>query len=156
MSNGDQFVTKFIVFQLGDESYGVPVDQVLSIERLETITRVPGTPSFIKGVINLRGVITPIIDLRKRFGFEKISDTESTRIVIVKVEELEVGLIVDAANDVVDIAKDQIESTPEIVNRVKAEYVEGVAKMDKRLLVMLNLTKVLNASEIEDIKRLEV
>lgn len=94
---------KVIVFRLKDEEYGVDVNQVKSIEKLEHITRVPRTPAFVKGVINLRGVVTPIIDLRNRFSLEETAYTESTRIIIVAVGELEVGLIVDAANDVIDI-----------------------------------------------------
>lgn len=157
MSNSNQITDlKVIVFLLKDEAYGVPVDQVLSIEKLEKITRVPGTPSFIKGVINLRGVITPIIDLRNRFGFVDDSNTDNTRIIVVKVDEIEVGLIVDSANDVIDISSDQIEATPEIVNNVKADYIRGVAKLESQLLILLNLDKVLNNQEINDIKTIEV
>lgn len=156
MSNQKQTLDlKVIVFQLKDEFYGVPVDQVLSIERLETITRVPGTPDFIKGVINLRGIITPIIDLRKRFGFDVEADTENTRIIVVKINEVEAGLIVDAANDVIDISSEQIESTPDIVNNIKADYIRGVAKLEKQLLILLNLHKVLNTQEIDDLKTIE-
>lgn len=111
---------KVIVFRLKDEEYGVEVGQVKSIERLEHITRVPNTPDFVKGVINLRGVVTPIIDLRKRFDFEELDFTESTRIIVVTVQDKEVGLIVDAANDVIDIPSDSIEPPPQVVGGVDA------------------------------------
>lgn len=146
---------KVIVFQLKDEEYGVEVEQVRSIERLQHITRVPGTPQFVKGVINLRGVVTPIIDLRNRFDIEVIEDTESTRIIIVAVGEMEVGLIVDAANDVVDIPLSAIEPPPHVVGGIEADYLRGVAKLDKRLLILLNLDKVLNPKELEELKMIE-
>lgn len=147
---------KVIVFRLHDEEYGVEVSQVRSIERLEYITRVPRTPKFVKGVINLRGIVTPIIALRSRFGLEEIDYTESTRIIIVAVGELEVGLIVDSANDVIDIPTDVIEPPPEVVGGVEAAYLRGVAKLEKRLLILLNLDKVLNNEEIKQLDSLEV
>jgi len=147
---------KVIVFQLKDEEYGVEVSQVKSIEKLEHITRVPRTPKFVKGVINLRGVVTPIIDLRTRFGLEEGEYTESTRIIIVAVGELEVGLIVDAANDVIDIPVNAVEPPPEVVGGVEAAYLRGVAKLENRLLVMLNLDKVLSTEELKQLDALEV
>lgn len=147
---------KVIVFQLKDEEYGIPVQQVQSIERLMHITRVPKVARFVKGVMNLRGVVTPIIDLRTRFGIEPIDYSESTRIIIVGVGEMEVGLIVDAANDVIDIPDGSIEPPPEVVGTVEVEYLNGVAKLEKRLLILLNLDKVLNSEEIKDLKTIEV
>jgi purine-binding chemotaxis protein CheW len=134
---------KVIVFQLQDEEYGIPVQQVRSIEKFQHITRVPRTAAYIKGVINLRGVVTPIIDLRKRFGLEELSYTESTRMIIVSMNDMEVGFIVDAANDVIDIHQDIIEPALEVVDSVKVEYIQGVAKLDKRLIVMIDLEEVL-------------
>ncbi|HZG15101.1 MAG TPA: chemotaxis protein CheW [Candidatus Bathyarchaeia archaeon] len=147
---------KVIVFRLQDEEYGVEVNQVLSIEKLDHITRVPRTPAFVKGVINLRGVVTPIIDLRSRFGLDEASYTETTRVIIVAVNELEVGLIVDAANDVIDIPVNAIEPAPEVVGGVEAVYLRGVAKLEKRLLILLNLDKVLNTEEMKQLDTLEV
>ncbi len=144
---------KVIVFRLDTEEYGVDVQQVKSIERMEHITRVPNTPNFVKGVINLRGVIIPIIDLRSRFGIEENVYGESTRIIIVHVEEMEVGLIVDAANDVIDISEGQIEPPPKVVGGVEAVYLRGVAKLPERLLIMLNLDKVLNSEEMKQIAK---
>ncbi|MDI3327197.1 MAG: chemotaxis protein CheW [Alicyclobacillaceae bacterium] len=139
---------KVIVFQLGSEEYGVEVHQVLSIERMQKITRVPRTPAFVKGVINLRGVVTPVIDLRARFGLPEVEYTEDTRIVVVSVNDMEVGLIVDAANDVIDVPVNRIDPPPAVVGGVKADYLRGVAKLDDRLLVLLNLDRVLNAQEV--------
>lgn len=146
---------KVIVFRLQDEEYGVDVSQVLSIERMEHITRVPKTAEFVKGVINLRGVVTPIIDLRSRFGLEATPYTDSTRIIIVSVEGVDVGLIVDSANDVLDIPVDAIEPPPEVVGGVEATYLHGVAKLEKRLLILLNLNKVLSAEEVKQLDTIE-
>jgi len=147
---------KVIVFKLGSEEYGIEVDKVQTIERMMPITRVPKTFSFVKGVINLRGVVIPVIDLRGRFALPETEYTDQTRIVIVGVEDMQVGFIVDSANDVIDIKRDAIDSPPEVVGGVKARYLRGVAKLeDARLLIMLNLNEVLNKSEIVQLESIE-
>ena len=146
---------KVIVFQLKNEEYAVSVDQVGSIERLQSITRVPQTADFVKGVINLRGVVTPIIDLRVRFGIEETDYTDSTRIIIVYLDQLEVGLIVDVANDVIDIPENAIEPPPEVVGTVDVGYIAGVAKLDNPLLLILDLQKVLTHEEVKELKKVE-
>ncbi|MGP4107005.1 chemotaxis protein CheW [Virgibacillus sp. L01] len=146
---------KVIIFQLNYEEYAVSVQQVGSIERIEPITRVPQTADFVKGVINLRGVVTPIIDLRIRFGLKETEFTESSRIIIVYLDDMEVGLIVDAANDVIDIPENAIEPAPEVIGSVDVDYIDGVAKLDNRLLILLNLQKVLTKEEITELKSVE-
>lgn len=144
---------KVIVFALGQEEYGVEVESVKTIERLLPITRVPQTLKFIKGVINLRGVVVPVIDLKGRFGLPMTEYTEQTRIIIVQVADTEVGFIVDSANDVIDIPSDSIESPPEVIGGVKSRYLRGVAKFGSdRLLIMLNLSEVLKKSEINQLQ----
>ncbi|MBM6618423.1 chemotaxis protein CheW [Bacillus suaedaesalsae] len=142
---------KVIVFQLADEEYGIPVQQVQSIEKVLHITRVPGTAKYVKGVINLRGVVTPIIDLRVRFGLDELPFNDSTRVIIVSLETMDVGLIVDAANDVIDLQSESIEPAPEVIGTVEADYLNGVAKLDRRLLVLLKLEKVLSVKELTEI-----
>ncbi|QGQ46835.1 chemotaxis protein CheW [Metabacillus sediminilitoris] len=138
---------KFIVFQLQDEEYGIPVHQVRSIEKVQYITRVPRTAPYIKGVINLRGVVTPIVDLRSRFGLEEQVNLDSLRIIIVSKDEMDVGFIVDAANDVIDIPLNIIEPAPEVVGAVQVDFIKGVAKLDKRLIVMIDLEEVLKVEK---------
>lgn len=154
MAENEQII-KAVIFQLKDEEYGVDVHQVQSIERMIHITRVPKMPDFVKGVINLRGVVTPIIDLKERFSIETSDYTESTRIIIVQVDDKEVGLIVDSANDVIDIPTEKIEQPPEVVGKIESDYIRGVAKLDDRLLILLNLNKVLNAEELAAIADIE-
>ncbi|OXS78570.1 chemotaxis protein CheW [Domibacillus enclensis] len=144
MSEVTASAVKVIAFQLVDKEYALPVEQVYSIEKLMHITRVPGTVPFVKGVINLRGVVTPIIDLRSRFGLSDERVDDSTRIIIAALDDMEVGLIVDGANDVLDIPTDAIEPQPEVVGSLGDEYITGVAKLDKRLLIMLSLQKIFN------------
>ncbi|MFB5266591.1 chemotaxis protein CheW [Paenibacillus enshidis] len=147
---------KVIVFKLGEEEYGVEVDKVQSIERMVPITRVPKTFTFVKGVFNLRGVVMPVIDLRGRFGLEETEYTDQTRIIIVAVNDMQVGFIVDSANDVIDLNSDAIETPPEVVGGIKAKYLRGVAKIsEERLLIMLNLSEVLNKSELVQLESIE-
>ena len=142
---------KVIIFELMDKEYAIEVDVVQSIERVISITRVPKTPSYVKGVINLRGVVTPVVDLRERFGLELKVVDDSSRIIIVSLEEYDVGLIVDGANDVLDISSDVIGPQPDVVGSVQSEFIAGVAKVENRLFVMLDLPKVL-----EPVKRVSV
>ena len=140
----EQDYMKVIVFQLADKEYAIPVSCVRGIEKLMHITRVPKTPRYVKGVINLRGVVTPIIDLRERFGIVSSANEETTRIIIIQLEDMEVGFVVDSANDVLDIHTSSIEPQPEVVGSLEEEFISGVAKIDKRLLILLHLDKVLN------------
>ncbi|WP_404450090.1 chemotaxis protein CheW [Sutcliffiella horikoshii] len=141
---------KLIVFELQKEEYAIPVQQVRSIEKLLPITRVPNVPPHIKGVINLRGVITPIVDLRTRFDLKEKIHTDASRIIITLVDEQEVGFIVDAANDVIDITEETIEPAPEVVGSVENKYVQGVVKIDKRLFVCLDLNEILQLDQSKD------
>jgi len=137
---------KVIVFQLNDKEYALPVKQVLSIEKLQHITRVPLTAPFVLGVMNLRGVIVPVIDLKKRFGMEEDDEAGSIRdskLIIVRISDIEVGLLVDEATDVLDLNEDTVEPEPEVVNSSKEEFISGVANLDQRLLMLLDLEKIL-------------
>ncbi|WP_078430257.1 chemotaxis protein CheW [Alkalihalobacterium alkalinitrilicum] len=134
---------KVIVFQLKDEEYAIEVEYIQSIERMQPVTRIPKTYSFIKGVMNLRGVITPIMDLRTRFGIESKKSDDATRILVISKDNIEIGFIVDGANDVIDIPSGKIEPTPEVVGGVEADYLSGVVKLDTRLFTLLNIDKVI-------------
>jgi len=148
--------TKTIVFSIGTEEYGIEVEHVKTIERMMPMTRVPKTPPFVKGVVNLRGVVVPVIHLASRFGLPETEPTENSRIVMVNAGDLEVGFIVDSANDVIDVNPDRIEEPPEVVGGIRAKYLRGIAKVgENRLLVMLNLSEVLNKSEIIQLEQME-
>ena len=140
---------KLIIFQLKGKEYAIPVSEVRSIEKVQHITRVPSSSHFVKGVINLRGVVTPIIDLRSRFGMEEDAYSDSTRVIIVALEDMEVGLIVDAANDVLDVQTESIEPQPEVVGSEEADFISGVVKVGKRLMILLDLEMVLNQEKVK-------
>ncbi|MEC1179332.1 chemotaxis protein CheW [Metasolibacillus meyeri] len=140
----EQEYIKVIVFQLADKEYAIPVSHVQGIEKLMHITRVPKTQPYVKGVINLRGVVTPIIDLRERFNLPILGEEDAARIIIITLEDMEVGFVVDSANDVLDIAAGSIEQQPEVVGSLEEEFISGVAKLDNRLLILLHLDRVLN------------
>jgi purine-binding chemotaxis protein CheW len=142
---------KVIVFQLNEKEYAVPVGQVKSIEKIMHFTRVPHTSPFVKGVMNLRGVVTPLIDLRVRFGLAEQPYSDSSRVIIVSVADAEVGLIVDGANDVIDIPSSHIEPPPEIVGTEAAEFINGVVKLDKRLLILIDLENILGLLEDKEL-----
>ncbi|MBP1931516.1 purine-binding chemotaxis protein CheW [Ammoniphilus resinae] len=146
---------KIIVFRLLDQEYGVELKYVKSIERLESVTKVPRTPKFVKGVINLRGIVTPIIDLKERLGLPQAELTEESRVIIVELDGLEAGFIVDSANDVLDIPLQSIEPAPNVFQGVRFEFLEGIAKLDQRLLVLLNFNKVLNLEEMDQLSKVE-
>ncbi|WP_430790598.1 chemotaxis protein CheW [Virgibacillus flavescens] len=143
---------KVIVFQLKDQQYGVGIEHVRSIERVADVTSVPGTSDFIKGVINLRGDITPIVDLKERLQIGVTEFTEDTRVLIVEVNNVQVGLIVDSASDVLDIDPTVVEDAPRIIGGVNEAFIKGVAKLENRLLILLDFECVLNLDEINEVQ----
>ncbi len=137
---------QLVVFKLGREEYGVSILQVQEIKRMMDITRVPHSPDYIKGVINLRGSVLPVIDLKKRLDLPPADYNDDTRIIIVKVEELVVGLIVDAVSEVSTIASDNIEPPTSVTTGASAQYIQGVGKQDDKLLILLNLPAIVGSA----------
>jgi purine-binding chemotaxis protein CheW len=133
---------QFVAFRLGSEEYGISILQVQEIKRITDITRVPHAPAYVQGVINLRGSVLPVIDLKKRLNFSSQDYTDDTRIVIVKFEDYSVGMIVDAVSEVLRLTDEQIEPSPAFVGGLDAEYIQGIAKVDGRLVILLNMTSV--------------
>jgi purine-binding chemotaxis protein CheW len=130
---------QFVVFKLGQEEYGVDIQKITTIEQLRQITRVPKTPAFIKGVINLRGDIIPIMDLRKRFSLPHVENTEETRIIISKLEDVFIGFIVDGVAEVLQLAEDSIESIANFSSDLSLDYILGVGKVSDRIVTLLNI-----------------
>jgi len=145
-------ISKVIVFQLKNQQYGVDIQQIRSIEKLQNITQVPNTSDFIKGVINLRGEVIAIIDLRERLNISVTDITDQTRILIVSVNGVQIGLIVDSATDVLDVNPASIDPSPEIVGDIDVTFVKGVAKLENKLLILLDLARVLSFQEIDEVK----
>lgn len=133
---------QLVIFKLGREEYGVSILQVQEIKRITEITRVPHTPEYIKGVINLRGSVLPVIDLKRRLNLPQQDLTENTRIIIVKVKEISVGMIVDAVSEVMTIHQQNIDSPEVVAGSVAANYLSGVGKLEDRLLILLDLEEI--------------
>lgn len=156
MSDGKVVAEKemqLILFSLGKGHYGIPINNVFEIKKMEEITIVPKSPKFIEGVINLRGNVIPVVDLRKRFGMDKIEFTKKTKIIIVEVRKRQFGLIVDAVAEVVTLAHDQIEPTLPTSSGLKAEFIQGIGKLEDKLVIILEISRILSSEE--DIKILE-
>lgn len=138
---------QLVAFKLGREEYSVSILQVQEIKRITDITRVPHTPDYIKGVINLRGSVLPVIDLKKRLNLPQQPSTEDTRIIIVKVDELSVGMIVDAVSEVMTINQENIDAPDAVVGSVASNYLSGVGKLENRLLILLNLEEIIGIGQ---------
>lgn len=138
---------QLVIFKLGREEYGVSILQVQEIKRITDITRVPHTPDYIKGVINLRGSVLPVIDLKNRLNLSQQAITEDTRIIIVKVAELSIGMVVDAVSEVMTISQENIDSPDVVAGSVSANYLSGVGKLDNRLLILLNLEEIIGMGQ---------
>ncbi|HPO50024.1 MAG TPA: chemotaxis protein CheW [Spirochaetota bacterium] len=141
---------QLILFNLGKGNYGIPIENVFEIKKMEEITVVPKAPKFIEGVINLRGNVIPVVDLRKRFGMEKIEYAKKTKIIIVEIGKRQFGLIVDSVAEVVTLSNDQIEQSLPTVSGLKAEFINGIGKLNEKLIIILEISRILQSSE--DIK----
>jgi purine-binding chemotaxis protein CheW len=140
--------TQIVVFELGDERYGLDIATVFEIIRHQPITAVPQAPAFVKGVINLRGRIIPVIDLRDRFGMIESAITKATRIVVCEAAGTRLGLIVDGVSEVLMIAAETVEATPEVAAAHDAAYLRGIAKLGDRLIILLDLDGLLDETAV--------
>jgi purine-binding chemotaxis protein CheW len=141
-------------FRVGRETFGVPIDLVHEILRVPVITAVPDAPDYIEGVINLRGKIVSVIDLRKRFGEKQVQADRKNRVMVVEVEKKMVGLIVDSASEVLKVPPSEIEDPPNIFEEGELNYVTGVGKLNGRLIILVDLTKILQRGELKRIGEL--
>ena len=138
---------QLVSFKIGDEEFGVDILSVQEINRMSQITKVPNTPDFIEGVINLRGRIIPVIDLRVKLGMIRKDHGKNTRIVVVELKGQTIGFIVDEVSEVLRIPKDITEAPPEMVGGVNSDYITSIGKLEDRLLILLDLEKILTTSE---------
>jgi purine-binding chemotaxis protein CheW len=134
---------QYAIFRLGDVEYGLDIQKITIIEKILTITRVPGTPDYIKGVINLRGEIIPIIDLGKVFNLSTVEDTEDTRVIILSVDDSIFGVRVDAVVEVIPLLEDSIESVSDFSSDLSMEYIMGVGKVENRIITLLDFEKLI-------------
>lgn len=148
---------QLVIFKLGKEEYGTNIQQVKEILKVPEITSMPRTPEFISGIISLRGQIIPVINLNNRFDLVKDSDETPQHVIIVDLEDNPIGMIVDEVVDVSRVSKGEIESTPSLIEtNIDDDYVAGIARIEKRLIILLDLSKVLTPEESTKIKELEI
>lgn len=137
---------QLVVFKLANEEYGLPIMKVQEINKMTAITKLPNTPDFMEGIINLRGKIIPVIDLRKRFGLARAEDTDNTRIVVVDINSQTVGIVVDNVTEVLRLMSDAIEPPPPTFI-IDEKYIKGIGKVDERLVILLDIDRVLTEQE---------
>ncbi|MCH8745120.1 MAG: chemotaxis protein CheW [Chloroflexi bacterium] len=138
---------QLVVFDLASEAYGVDIGAVREIIRLQEITKVPRTPQFVEGVINLRGKVIPVIDLRKRFALQVAAETGDNRIVVVDIGGQDIGAVVDAVTEVLRITRDSIEPPASVITTDDSGYLLGIGKLDDKLIILLDLQQVLSQSK---------
>ena len=138
---------QLVVLDLADEGYGVDISAVREIIRLQEITQVPRTPEFVEGVINLRGKVIPVVDLRKRFGLTVEAESQDNRIVVVDIGDQDIGGNVDAVREVLRIPTDSVEPPASVITTADSDYPLGIAKLESRLIILLDLRKVLSDDE---------
>jgi len=144
-----------VVFDVANESYAVTIARVHEIIRLQTITIIPGAPECVEGVINLRGKVIPVLDLRKRFHLHAQDHTRSSRIVVVEINDQMLGLVVDGVSEVLRISTERIEPPSPLVAGIDSHYLRGIAKLDGRLIVLLDLDQVLSPVEQQQLDATE-
>lgn len=143
---------QLVVFKLANEHYGVDIARVESIIKMQAITAVPHAPRFVEGVTNLRGTVLPVVDMRRRFGLPAEEDTKDTRIIVVEIEGITVGMIVDAVYEVMRVPVEDIEPPAPMITTVDSAFIVGIAKVENRLIILLDLAKVLTIQEQSELK----
>lgn len=149
LGSSKERILQLVSFNLGNEEFAVDILKIQEINRMTEITKVPRSPEFVEGVINLRGKVIPVIDLRKRLGLAEEEQSKNTRIVVMNIQRKIVGFIVDSVSEVLRISSNTVEPTPPMISGIDSEYIRGVGKLDDRLLILLDVNKVLSSGEVE-------
>jgi purine-binding chemotaxis protein CheW len=148
---------QLVIFKISQQEFGVEINQVREIVRLVPITPVPRAPSFIEGVVSLRGQVLAVIDLAKRLNMKASPRSEKTRIIVIETEENTIGMIVDEVTEVLRLPQENIDQAPELIaSEIQQKYLKGVGKLGDRLLILIDLVKILSPEEIEDVKKTKV
>lgn len=142
------FTKQFVIFRLENEEYGIDILRVKEIKEMMRITRVPKAAQFVCGVINLRGEVIPVINLRKKFNLSEGEENNNTRIIIVSVDDITVGLVVDTSSEVLEISSDAIEDAPAGIGSVEQGYIYGIGKVGERIIILLDIVKIVTNSAV--------
>jgi len=148
---------KYLTFNMNDEEYGIGILKIKEIIGMMPITTVPQTPEFVKGVINLRGKVIPVIDLRLRFGVDAIDYTERTCIIVVEIEgtagTVQIGIVVDSVSEVLNIKGEDVEETPTFGTKLDTDYILGMAKMEGGVKILLDIDRVLSSDDLSSLRK---
>ena len=145
---------QLVIFELAEEHFGIDISMVEGIIKMQPITKVPQSPDYVEGITNLRGAVLPVIDLEKRFGIPAHEKNRDTRIVVVNMGKLKIGMIVGAVSEVLTIDDSVIEPAPAIVTTINSRFISGIARIDSRLVILLDLSLVLSETEKEQAAQL--
>ena len=140
---------EFLTFVLGDESYGLEILKVQEIRGYDTVTKIANTPAFIKGVINLRGRIVPIVDLRIKFHLSKVDYDEFTVVIILNLSGRVVGMVVDGVSDVMNLQASQIREVPDIVSKINTSFITGLASIEEKMFILVDIERLMTSEEME-------
>ncbi|ROH86093.1 chemotaxis protein CheW [Pseudomethylobacillus aquaticus] len=140
---------EYLTFVLGEESYGIEILKVQEIRGYDTVTKIANTPAFIKGVVNLRGRIVPIVDLRIKFNLGKIEYDEFTVVIILNLGGRVVGIVVDGVSDVMALQQEHIRNVPELVSSIDTQYILGLATVEERMLILVDIERLMGSQEME-------
>lgn len=150
LDNEDTQKDKYLTFHLAGEDYGIEICYVIEIIGIQSITNVPDMPAFIRGVINLRGKVIPVMDVRARFGLPARDYDDRTCIIVINVDTTEVGLVVDEVSEVADIPESQVEPAPRTSKNTESSYIQGMGKMNNRVKILLDVHKLLFSGEMQN------
>ncbi len=139
---------EYLTFTLGGEEYGIDILKVQEIRGYDAVTKIANTPDFIKGVINLRGAVVPIVDLRIKFNLGNVEYNEFTVVIILNLEKRIVGIVVDGVSDVIALSHEQIRPVPELVSSIDTRYLAGLGAVDDRMLILVDISKLMSSKEM--------
>jgi purine-binding chemotaxis protein CheW len=146
---------KYLTFQLGDENYGCPIGPIDDIIEMQETTSVPQTRDYVEGVINLRGTVIPVINLRQKFNMPFKEHDRETVIIVVDLDGLKTGLIVDKVAEVTEVSDNQVQDAPSMGQEIDSRFIAGMGKLDERVLILLDLEHVLKEEELEELKSMK-
>ena len=144
---------QIVSFKVGEEDYGIPIRDIQRVIRLPNITHLPQTPDFLRGIINLEGEVVPIIDMHERFEMETEEYNKSTRVIIVRMKDKDVGMIVDSVSQVQVVAQENIEEVGDFISGISKNYIQGIAKVDEKMIILLKIEKILSTKEFSIISK---
>ena len=143
---------KYLTFSLGEEHYGLPIKPINDIIELQDYTEIPQTADYVRGVINLRGTVIPVIDLREKFGLPTTEYDEKTCIVVVNIENIQTGLIIDRVEEVREFSDKEIDPSPKMSSEIQVEFIAGIGKKEEEVYILLDIDRIIKKEELDEIK----